>query len=157
MALGVRQVPRRMWWDRGGPGHDLWFKQVAPWLLSQHRCGDSLCFTLCFPFCRQDSHWRSLHCLGKIELEKPGRAAAPLLRWDMEGFTNFPIRHIVQTLCSCQTPIVHVYIVLGVLMSQPLQSFGVGKRGHCLLRADPASQPARCLFSQPSLCSARPD
>lgn len=49
-----------------------------------------------------------------------------MLWWDTEDFTSFPIRGVVQTLCSCQTPLLALYCA-GVLMSQPLQSFGVGK------------------------------
>lgn len=49
-----------------------------------------------------------------------------MLRWDIEDFTSFPIWGVVQTLCSCQTLLLALYCA-GVLMSQPLQSFGVGK------------------------------
>lgn len=49
-----------------------------------------------------------------------------MLRWDIEDFTSFPIWGVAQTPCSCQSLLLGLYCVWG-LMSQPLQSFGVGK------------------------------
>lgn len=161
MYLGSKSKARWLWVRVGSPGgrggtgedqgHNLWFKQAAPQPPSLHCRGDSLCS----PLCRRDP--RSHHALTATLLSRENTVRETRKSCNSHAPVGYRRFHKLSHLTRCSNtlqlsdPIVQVYIVLGFLMSQPLQSFRVGKRGHCILRADPPSQPGWCLFSQPSV------